>query len=224
ALIVGLLPKGSHVFDCLDCLLAVDGNGIAVGLDLLATEGPQEWIGEGHRIADRLPERLSNRPPLRLELLSGLTVLVPSLGKLRNSNFIEPRFPIGDESAYDSGGHSNPTFPIVAVAFGAGIVSALSLADVLGNIADVGDARVVEMRMIVEQHYDIRAGACLDRGGDARLQVIEIDAFKLNLETERFLGFSQQVTQHLIGSGNVIAPSQPVQACPLRVAWGLARG
>ena len=59
-------------------LLRVE-HDLALGVDLLAAEGPQQRIGEGRRVAEGVAERLADRALCRLQLLADLVVLLPGL-------------------------------------------------------------------------------------------------------------------------------------------------
>ena len=69
------------------------------------------------------------------------------------------------------------------------VIAALRLADLLGDVADIGEALGIELRPVVERHDDVGAGAGLDRRGDARLDVVGVDGLDLELDAERLLAF-----------------------------------
>jgi hypothetical protein len=98
ALVMRVLPERGHELDRLDRLLAVEHDGLAVGLDLLAAPRPQVGIAERRRVAEGVAERLADRPALGLQLLAGLAVLLPGVGKLVVADFLEPRFAVGDHA------------------------------------------------------------------------------------------------------------------------------
>src|SRR5262245_48462993 len=91
ALVMGFLPACGHELDRLERRLAVDDDRLAVGLDLLAAPRPQKGIGEPWSIAEGVPEGLPDRSTFGLELLADLAVGLPSIGKRRYSDLVEPR-------------------------------------------------------------------------------------------------------------------------------------
>jgi hypothetical protein len=90
ALVAAVLPEALHELDRLDRLLGIDDDGLAVGIDFLATPRPHVGIGEGRCIAERVAERLADRVSFGLELLCGVTVLRPGLGEGGDADLVEP--------------------------------------------------------------------------------------------------------------------------------------
>ena len=104
------------------------------------------------------------------------------------------------------------------------VEAALSLADRLGDVADVDERVLVELRPVVEHHEDVGAGARLDGGGDARLQVVGVDGLELDLGAERLAGLRHLALQLDVGLGNEVDPAHDVQLGALREGGRAARG
>src|SRR6478735_11197969 len=104
---MGFLPEGRHELDRVDDLFLVDVDGLAVLLDLGATPRPQIGVAERRRVTKGVAERLTDRPPHRLELLANLAILLPSVGEGRGADLVEPRFSVGDHGADDRPGQSD---------------------------------------------------------------------------------------------------------------------
>src|SRR5581483_11462320 len=104
----GLLPQRDRELDRLDRFLAVQHDGLSVGLDLLAAPRPEIGIPPARRVAERVPGGLADRPPLGFQLLAGFAESVPGLGEGRVPGFLEPGFAIGDEPAAYRPRHADP--------------------------------------------------------------------------------------------------------------------
>src|SRR5579883_731347 len=91
------------------------------------------------------------------------------------------------------------------------VEAALLLADLLGQLADVGEAGGVKLRPVVERHDDVRAGPRLDRRGDACLDVVAVDGFEIELDAERLLALLGDLAlEQLVGSRHEIGPAHPM--------------
>ncbi len=100
---------------------------------------------------------------------------------------------------------------------GSFVIAALRLADLLGDIADIGDALGIELRPIVDRHQNVGAGLRLDRRGDARLDAVAVDGLDLELDAERLLAFlGNLAAQQLIGNRHEIDEFEPMQGRALR--------
>src|SRR5262249_40470788 len=108
ALVARILPERYREFDRLDRLLAVERDGLAVGLDLLASPRPQIRVPEARRITECVAERLPDRAALGLQLLAGVAQGIPSVRKFAETDLFEPRLPVGDEPAADRPGDPDP--------------------------------------------------------------------------------------------------------------------
>ena len=60
--------------------LGIDHHGLAVLVDLLATEAPQQRIAERRRVAEGVAERLADRQVVVLQGSADLEILVPGVG------------------------------------------------------------------------------------------------------------------------------------------------
>src|SRR6266436_6368813 len=76
--VMGVLPQADRELDRLDRLLAVQSHRLAVGLDLLATPGPQVRIPEARGITESMAQCLAEGMAFGFELLTGCAVFVPS--------------------------------------------------------------------------------------------------------------------------------------------------
>src|SRR3982074_1959850 len=83
ALVMSFFPEGRHDLDLDYNLCIVDVDSLAVLLDLGAAPRPQVGVAERRRVAERVTERLTDRPALGLELLTNLAILLPSVGEGR---------------------------------------------------------------------------------------------------------------------------------------------
>src|SRR5262249_32999386 len=169
ALVARVLPEGLDELDRLEGALRVDRDLLARLVDLGAAEVPQERIAEGRRIAEAVPERLSDWLALGLELLAGLAILVPRLRKLLEANFVEPRSPVGDRVSNDAVGHGEPLAADLGARVEHVIEAGLTLTDRLGDVRDVDESVGVELRPVPQHLDDVGAAARLHGGGDARL-------------------------------------------------------
>ena len=73
------------------------------------------------------------------------------------------------------------------------VPAALVLRDFLGDVGQIDEARLVEVRMVVEQHDQVGAGAGLNARRDARLQIVAVDGFELDLDAERLFRLGKQL-------------------------------
>ena len=223
AFVVRFLPERGHEAHRLHRLLGVERE-LALLVDLLAAERPQVRIAEGRRIAESVAERLADRPALGFELLAGVAVLLPGFRKLVVADVLEPGLAVGDLGADHRPRHRDVFLAVVGVAAGELVVGALRLGDGFGDVAHVGDARRVELRMVVVQHHDVGAGAGLDRRGDARLQVVGVDGFEVDLDAERLGSFGQdRLAKQLVRGRNEVVPADPVHGARLREDRRLVR-
>src|SRR5256885_14661108 len=85
------------------------------------------------------------------------------------------------------------------------------------EIADVDELAPVKLRPIVEHDEDVGARARLDRGGDARLQVVRVDRLEHDLRAERLGGLRHLALELDVRLGGESDPADPVEPCPLRV-------
>src|SRR5262249_20270928 len=214
-------------FHGFDRLLAVEHDGLAVGFDLAAAPRPQIRIGEGRRIAEGMAERLADRAAHGLELLARFAQRLPGLRKLavRISELLEPGFAVGDLQPDDAPRHRDPALAVVSHDLRGLVEAALRLAERLGDVAHVGETLAVELRPIVEHADDVRPGARLNRGGDARLNVVGVDRLDRELHAERLLALRRDLAlEQLVRGGAEIRPGQPMDARRLRAGGRAARG
>jgi hypothetical protein len=81
------------------------------------------------------------------------------------------------------------------------------------------------MRVVVEEHDEVGAGAGLDGGGDARLKVVAVDRLEIDLDPEGLLRLRQDLAaKELVGGGDEIVPAQPMNGRRLRVGRRPAGG
>src|SRR5712692_2479037 len=174
-LVARVLPVGLHDLNRLNGALGVDRDLLAGPVDLGAAEAPEQRIGERRRVSGAVAEGLPDGLALGLELLANLAPFVPGLRELLDADFRVPRASVGDGVADDAVGYGQP----LAVHFRRDVedvvVALLRLPDRLGHVRHVHEGAGIEVRPVVEHHNDVGAGAGLDRGGDARLQVVEVD-------------------------------------------------
>ena len=91
ALVHRLLPQRHSEFDRFHRLLAVQRDGLAIRLDLLAAPRPQIRVPPARRVAEGMPGCLTVRMPGFFQLLTGGAVLVPGRRKLAiETDFGEP--------------------------------------------------------------------------------------------------------------------------------------
>src|SRR5258708_23834184 len=114
---MGFFPEGGHELDGVDDLLLVDVDSLAVLLDLGAAPRPHVGVAERRRIAERVAERLTDRPAHGLELLANLAILLPGVGEGRGADLVEPRFSVGDHGADDSPWQGDPLLAVDRVRF-----------------------------------------------------------------------------------------------------------
>src|SRR5262249_47504923 len=144
-------------------------------------------------------ERLTDRMALLLESGSELSVFVERLRRLVGASLLEPRFPVGDEQPGNTPRHGEVLLAVLDRLFGLSVEAALLLCDGFGDVGDVDDARLVEMRPVVERHDDVGAGPGLDGGRDPRLKIVGVDRLELDLDPERLAGLGKELlTQYLV--------------------------
>src|SRR5262249_41327803 len=99
-----------------------------------------------------------------------------------------------------------------------GVEAALVLADLLGDIADFGEAVGIELRPIVQRANHIRSGARLNGGRGARLDVVTVDHLDIERDAEVLRrGRHDLLAQKLVRGGNEVVPPQPVPGRSLRI-------
>src|SRR6516162_1950140 len=225
ALVTTILPKADRELDRVDRLLAVESDGLAVGLDLLASPGPQIGIPEPRRIAEGMTEGLAKGPTGGLELLASRAILVPSLRELASAvaDLGEPRFAIGQQSTADRPWHSDP-FPAHVVDCPGDVVkTTLRPTDLFGDVTYVGDAGFIKAGPVVDDHDDIGTGARLHRRSDARLDAIGINQLEIELDANVLLALRDNLgAEQLIRCRHEIGPAQPVNRRSLAKSRGPA--
>src|SRR6185312_11982273 len=127
-------PERYSEFHRLDGFATVENDGLAVCLDFFATPGPQIGVPKGRPIAERVRERLAQRPMLCFELRADRVVLLPGFGKRvgLDAFFREPRRAVGEQHAEDREGHREPLLAVIGDVMRGLEITALSLADLLG--------------------------------------------------------------------------------------------
>jgi hypothetical protein len=90
------------------------------------------------------------------------------------------------------------------------VVAALIGGFPFGEVGDVGQAARVEMRPVVQHHDDVRAGSGLDRGGDARLQVVGVDGLERDLDLRLLLVLGDLASDLDVALGDEVHPLQQV--------------
>src|SRR5438270_5159589 len=159
AFIVGILPEGYHELYRLDRCWAVQHNRLAVCFDLFAAPGPQVGVSEGGRITEGVTQRLADGPSLCLQLLAGLAILFPRLGKfsIRVADLGKPGLSVCDLQPDDAPRHCNPLLAVIGDSAGCFVEAALALAEFLSDVAEVYDALAVKLPPIVEDADDVGA-------------------------------------------------------------------
>src|SRR5262249_44477831 len=153
-------PQGNGEFDRLDSFFAVQGDLLAVGLDLLAAPRPQIRIPPTGSVAEGVPGGLAIRAPGLFQFLAGCTVLVPGRRELAVvADLGEPRPTIGDKAAADAVRHADPFASGSGDGFADVVIAALRLADLVDDIADVDAALDIELRPIGQNVDNIGPGA-----------------------------------------------------------------
>src|ERR1700757_5026466 len=213
ALVVRILPKADCKLDRLDGFLAVQRHRLAVCLDLLAAPRPEIGIPEAWSIAEGVAKCLTKWSALALELFAGLAVLVPGLWEfaIAISNFREPGFAISQQPAPRCPGHADPLLADSRDRLRDLVIASLNRTDLRSYVADVRNTFGVELRPVPDHIKDVRARARLDRRSDARLDVVRVDHFEVQLEPERFFALRDDLAlEQLIGGRYEIGPTQPV--------------
>jgi hypothetical protein len=104
------------------------------------------------------------------------------------------------------------------------IIAALRLADFFGHVGQIHDAVGIELRPAADHHHDVGARPRLDRRGRARLDVVGVDRFEVELDAERLLAFLGDLAlEDLIGGRDEIGPAHPMHGRPLRIGGRPAR-
>ncbi len=174
-----------------------------------------------------MAERLTDRPPLGLELLAGFAQRLPRLRELAAgiAHFLEPGFPVGDLQADDAPGHGDPALAVIRHGFRGFVEAALRLAELLGNVGHIRKTFPVELRPIVQRTDDIRTRSRLNRGGDPRLDIVGVDGLDGELHAQRLLALGRHLSlEQLVGGGHEVVPAQPVDARCLGIGRSAARG
>jgi len=184
---------------------------------------PQHRIAEGRGVAERVAEGLTVRLTLRLELGEELPRLVPGLRVLVGARLLEPRPPVGDGVPDDRMRHGEPAAADVGRRRPDVVEAALGPGQRRREIADVDELAPVELRPVVEHDEDVGAGPRLDRGGDARLQVVRVDRLEHDLGAERLGGLRHLALELDVRLGNEVDPTDPVELRPLRVGGRATR-
>src|SRR6185312_17509706 len=76
-----LLEEGAGEIDGARHLVAVDDDGLAVGLDLMRAEGPHQRINPAMIVAETMAELEAEGMSIGLELGAGLEQLLPGVGE-----------------------------------------------------------------------------------------------------------------------------------------------
>src|SRR6266446_10367315 len=172
ALVAALLPERLHELHRLHGALTVDGDFRAARIGLGAAEAPQHRIAEGRGVAEGVAEGLAVRLALLLELGEDPPRLVPGLRVLVGAHLPEPRPPVGDGIADDRVWQGEPLAADVGRRRPDVVEPALGPGQGGREVADVDERASVELRPVPEHDEDVGAGTRLDRGRDARLQVV----------------------------------------------------
>ncbi len=218
---IALLPERNRELDQLDRLLAVQRDGLAVGLDLLAAPGPQIGVPKGWSVAKRMRQGLPVRPVLGFEQFTDGPVVFPGLRKLvgAGTHILEPRCAVDRHGAEDRIGHRNPFLAVIGDRMRGFVIAALRVADLLGDVADIDGAVGVELRPVVDRHQDVGAGFRLDRRTDPRLHAVAVDGFDLERDAERLLGLvGDLAAQQLVGNRHEVDEFEPMQGRSLRIS------
>ncbi len=164
AIVAGVLPEADRELDRLDRSWAVQHNRLAVGFDLLAAPRPQIRVPERVRVAKGVRQCLADRMALGLELLAGLAPFLPGFRIFFRpiADFVPPRGAVGDLQADDRVGNGKPLLAVIGDRLGGFVIAALCFADLLGDVADIGDTLGVELRPIVDRADDVGTGAGRD--------------------------------------------------------------
>ena len=136
-----------------------------------------------------MPRGLADRMSLGFQLLAGIAELLPVLREFLVADFGEPGFAIGDKPAANAPRHADPFVADRGDLTRDVVIAALFLADLFRDVAGIGKAVGVKLRPVADRHDNIGSGTGLDRRGDARLNVVGVDCFEVQLEAERLLAF-----------------------------------
>ncbi len=150
--------------------------------------------------------------------------LFPRLRELRRADLLEPGAAVGHRVAHDGVGQGQP-LAVHHVGGGVDVVeAALGLGELAGHVAHVHHRVGVELGPVVLEHEDVGARAGLDRGGDARLQVVRVDGLEGDLGPEGLGGLRHLALQLDVGLGDEVHPAHPVELRALRERGRAARG
>src|SRR5262249_2719298 len=124
-----------------------------------------------------MAQSLTERLALRLQPLAGIDVIFPGSGELLRAIYDcrPPGFAIGHQYTQDWARDSDPSSAVIGDGDSGLVIAAQSIADLLCDVADIGDAAAVELRPIVDRHDDVGPGRRLDRRGNARLDAVPLD-------------------------------------------------
>jgi hypothetical protein len=165
-------------------------------------------------------EGLADRLALLLESRADLPVLLERLRRLAGADLREPRAPVGDQAAAGAVGEREPLLALPCRRLRVLVVAALLLGLPLAEIADVGEAVLVEVRPVVQHHDDVRPRARLDGRGDARLQVVGVDRLERDLDLRLLAVLGVLPAQLDVPLGDEVDPLQHLDLGALRVGGG----
>jgi hypothetical protein len=224
ALVARVLPEGDGKLHRLERGLGVQGDRLAVRLDLLAAPRPEIGVPESRRVPERMRHRLADGKSLGLELLANLAPFLPRLWKRRDTDSIVKRLAVDDEIRRDRVGDGAPRSRDPAEGLGGRVVATLRLAYRLRDIADIDEALLVEMGPVVEHVDDVGACARRHRRRHARLDIIGVDALDRDLGAQDPRGLAHLTGQDLVARRDEVVPPEDMQRGALRMSGGSARG
>src|SRR5216683_224706 len=211
ALVTAFLPQRGHVLDRLDRFLRVDHDLLAARVGLGAAEGPEQGIGPGRRVAEGVAEGLAVGLALLLERGRRLPQLVPGLGEGVEADLLEPGLPVRDRVADDGMGDAQPLASRLERRLVDAVEAALRLGHRLRDVGDVGERVLIELGPVVGHHEEVGAGARLDRGGDAGLQVVGVDRLECHLGAQGLPGFRHLALHLDVGFRDEVVPADEVK-------------
>src|SRR5262249_4047959 len=143
-LVETVLPEGHGELDRLDRFLAVDDD-LALVVDLGGPEAPGHGIRPAIGIAQAVAESLPDREVLLLEHDANLTQLVPGIRELVRAGLLEPVLAVVPDAGAHGEGDGLPS-AVDHVDLAADVVEgAVSLADLLHDVVNVGEAVGIEV-------------------------------------------------------------------------------
>src|SRR5215831_16569041 len=216
ALVAGVPPERLEELHRLERALRVDRDLLAARVNLGTAEVPEKRVGKDGRIAEAVTQRLADGLALGLELLADLAVFLPGLGEFLDAELVEPRTTVGDGVAAAPVRHGEPLAADLGARVEDVVVAALRLADRLGHVGDVDEGVGVELRPVPQHLDDVGAGARLDGGGDARLQVVGVDELERDLGSQRLRRLRGLAPQLDVGLGDEVDPPDDVELGALR--------